>query len=68
MKKYTILHNLANLHLLNFCKEQDIDASGTYIHKIPRKNVYQLVKEDTQKPIASVCFNYSSVPTNTIHV
>lgn len=58
-----ILLNLALIHLTNFCKENNIDCSGTHINKIMRKFTYSLVHEKTGEAIAFVTFHKSGVPT-----
>jgi negative regulator of genetic competence, sporulation and motility len=62
-----ILENLALIDLINFCKAQKIDCSGTHIYKYPRRFVYALLNDKTGKSVVTVTFHKSSVPTHFIH-
>lgn len=71
-----ILRNLANLDLINFCKEQNIppngyEGEGTNCVKNRRgtngKQFYSLVSNKTHRAIASVTFHKRQVPTHHIH-
>ena len=57
-----ILNNLALIELMNLCKRQNIDCSGTHLYKKERGYTYGLVKDDTQKVIAHVKFFKNSTP------
>lgn len=72
----TILDNLALIDLNNFCKDNGIDISGTYLLKVPRKYTWNLVRAKDAKHayiygsstlLASVTFSKSSVPTHIIY-
>ncbi len=60
-----IINNLALIDLINFCKENKIDCSNTYLHKYPRKFTYALINNTTKEEKATVTFSKSSVPTHT---
>ncbi len=62
-----ILFNLAMLDLLGFCKENEINCSGTHTIKYPRRFVYALISDKTKKPIVEVQFNKYAVPTHLIY-
>jgi len=65
-----ILYNLALIDLNKTCLENGIDISDTYLYKTPRKYTYTLHKRMGTvkfKPLASVTFHASSVPTHIIH-
>lgn len=64
-----VLLNLANREMLEFCKENGIDPSGTYPEKMGRGFRYRLVQENqplTTVPFISVTFSKNSVPTFTM--
>lgn len=60
MQKY--LFNLALIETINFCKRNNIDASGSHLEKEKRGQHYHLIKDETKKTIANVIFYPSSVP------
>lgn len=62
-----ILLNLANIDLINFCKRENIDCSGTYVVKNGWSYNFSLVKEDTGRAIVTVHFTKNSVPTFLVH-
>lgn len=62
-----ILQNLALIDLINFCKENDIDCSGTHLVKRGRGFKWSLVKDADEKSIASVVFHKTSVPTHYLY-
>ena len=62
-----ILQNLAMINLINHCKEQKIDPSGTHIYKYPRRFTYALLKDETGEALATITFYKSSIPTYLIH-
>lgn len=65
-----ILYNLALIDTTNYCKENNIDCSGTYLYKQPRKQTYILTRFG-QEPelytmLVSVTFHKNQVPTHSI--
>ena len=56
------LYNLANIMLLEHCKKNNIDTSGTHVLKQPRKQHYQLTKENGEA-VASITFHKHSTPS-----
>ena len=62
-----ILLNLALIDLINFCKTNNIDCSGTHIVKNSRGFAYSLVRDNVGLAIVSVVFHKSSVPTHSIN-
>jgi hypothetical protein len=61
-----ILLNLAMIELGKFCRENNINCSGTYTVKAGRGFTYNYVDQATgQIIIASVTFHKSQVPTFT---
>lgn len=62
-----ILFNLALLDALNFCKEHNIDPSGTYLKKCKRGYMYVLYRTEGNKGVLSVTFHKNQVPTHFIH-
>lgn len=62
-----ILLNLAMIDLNAFCAKSDINYSGTYVVKLPRKFTYAMKKEETGKTIATVTFTKYCVPTHVVH-
>lgn len=65
-----ILFNLAMLDVLSFCKENNIDCSGTYLYKCKRGFTYILAKEskdDYKRGILSVTFYKNRIPHHFIH-
>lgn len=61
-----ILHNLALVDAINFCKEQNIDCSGTYLYKYPRRFTYALLRSKDGKAIVTTTFHKNQVPTHTV--
>lgn len=57
-----ILLNLANILMLEYCKQNNIDCSGTYPEKEGRGYKYNLIRETTGKPIVSIIFDKSNNP------
>lgn len=57
-----ILLNLANIYLLEYCKQMGIDPSGSYVKKMVRGYVYGLCNQDDHKPFVQVTFKKTSVP------
>ena len=60
MKQHLI--NLAQILMLDKCKELNIDCSGSCTIKHPRKQEYTLKKQDADKPILMIIFHKSGVP------
>lgn len=61
-----ILLNLANRELLEFCKENGIDPSGTIVQKYKRGANFGLFKQLTGERIAAVEFTKNSSPSFTL--
>lgn len=62
-----ILANLALIDLINHCKDNGIDCSGTHLYKYPRRFTYALLKDETGKAIATLTFHKNQVPTYYKH-
>ena len=65
-----ILCNLALIDLNKICVKHGIDISDSYLYKTPRKYTYTLfknVKGDVNKPLASVTFHKSSIPSHLFY-
>lgn len=62
-----ILQNLAMLDAINFCKEHNIDMSGTYLKKCQRGYMYVLYKTEDNRGILSTTFYKNNVPHHYIH-
>lgn len=62
-----ILQNLALIDMINFCKENKIDCSGTHLYKYPRQFRYALLKDETGKAVVTVTFHKNQVPTHFIN-
>ena len=65
-----ILYNLALIDTTKTCIAHDIDCSDSYLYKTPRKFIYTLhqnIKGGINKPLVSVEFHKSSVPTHIIY-
>lgn len=60
-----ILQNLALIDLVNFCKENNIDCSGTHLVKNGRGFKYSLCRDSDGLAVATVSFHKSQVPTHT---
>jgi len=61
MQKY--LSNLALIHLNQKAKELNLDISGSHLRKIDRKQVYQLIKDETDLLILQITFHHHQTPT-----
>jgi hypothetical protein len=61
-----ILTNIALLNLLDYCKANGIDPSGTHIAKHPRHYTYALLKA-TGKALVTVTYYKNQVPSYLIH-
>ena len=66
---HEIIYNLALIDTINFCKQHDIDCSGTYLNKQDKhgKYIYTLTKQEYHIPVVTVEFHKMSVPTHYIH-
>ena len=62
-----ILKNLALIDATTYCKEHNIDCSGTYLIKYPRKFTYALVRQDNGKPIIETTFYKNRTPSRVVH-
>ena len=62
-----ILQNLALIDLIKYCKEKNIDPSGTHLEKAGRGFRYSLVNDRTGKNIVTVFFYKNGVPTHLIY-
>jgi hypothetical protein len=62
-----ILNNIALLNLLDYCKANGIDPSGTHIAKHQRKYTYTLLKDTTGKALVTVTYYKHQTPTFIIH-
>ncbi len=61
-----ILQNIAMIDALTFCKEHNIDCSGTHLMKYPRRFTYALVKEENGRAILTTTFYKNRTPSRTI--
>ena len=70
-KMKDILYNLALLDTINYCKENNIDCSGTNLWKAGRGYTYVLAKSENGKiggkSLVSVTFHKSQVPTHIVY-
>lgn len=62
-----ILSNLALIDLINFCKANNIDCSGTHLVKNGRGFKYSLCRDKDGLAIVTVLFHKSSVPAHFIN-
>jgi len=62
-----ILFNLALIHTTEFCKENNINCSGSHLVKYRRRWVYALCRDSDNGAIVTVTFHKNSVPTYTFH-
>lgn len=62
-----ILYNLALIDATNYCKENGIDCSGTYLYKYPRGYTYALCKTEGGRAILTTKFYKNQVPTHYVH-
>ena len=62
-----ILSNIALIDLINFCKNNKIDCSGTHLAKNGRGFAYSLCRDTDGLAITTVRFHKSQVPTHTIN-
>ena len=61
-----ILFNLALIDSLEFCKQHNIDCSGTHLMKYPRRFTYALVKDTDGRAIITTTFYKNRVPSRII--
>ena len=61
-----ILANLALIDLVKFCKNNNLDCSGTHLTKQPKPWTYALVRDKDYHIIATVKFSKTATPTHTI--
>jgi hypothetical protein len=59
-----IIYNLALIDTTEFCRNNNIDCSGTHLVKNGRGFNYSLVRNTDGKAIVTVTFHKSSVPTH----
>lgn len=57
------LSNLALFLLTQKARELNLDISGSHLRKLPRKQVYQLIKDETDLPIIQITFYPNQTPT-----
>lgn len=57
-----VLSNLANFMLVQYCRENQIDCSGTHIVKAKRGYFYCLVVNNNGEQIASITFYKNKPP------
>jgi len=63
-----ILYNLALINAMNYCKTNNINCSGTYLVKTPRKFTYTLVKDNKHNtPVISTTYYKNQTPTTVVH-
>ena len=62
-----ILYNMANLHLINFCLDNNVDCSDSRTMKVGRGFRYYLVRNDNGRTIATVTFHKQQSPTYSIN-
>lgn len=62
-----ILLNLANFLLVQYCIDNNIDCSGTYVYKYNRRYMYALLKTDTGKLVVLVKLNNYSTPSYSVN-
>ena len=62
-----ILFNLALIDLIKFCKDNNLDCSGTHATKQPKPYwTYALVRDNDGCIIATVTFSKNATPMHTI--
>lgn len=61
-----ILQNVAMLDAINYCKENNIDCSGTHLVKYTRCFTYALCKDETGRAVITTTFYKNKVPTRDI--
>lgn len=62
-----ILLNLANILMLDYCKQNNIDCSGTQVIHSGRRYKYNMIKSNMKPAIMSIEFHKSSVPTYEVY-
>lgn len=61
------LSNMANILAITFCKENNIDCSGTHLIKYPRKQIYALTRDEDGYAVVTVTLHTNQVPTYSYH-
>lgn len=62
-----ILFNLALIDATNFCTENGIDCAGSHLVKDGRGFSYTLIHGASGRPIVTVTFHKSSVPSHLVY-
>jgi len=62
-----ILANLALIDAIKFCRENNIDPSGTHLYKYPRRFTYALVRDEDGRAVITTTFYKNSTPVHFIH-
>lgn len=57
-----IIKNIALVNLTEYCVENNIDCSDTYIHKYDRQFKYALCKTDNKKQIITITYYKNRTP------
>lgn len=60
-----ILSNLAHIDTITFCKNNNIDCSGSHLYKYPRRFTYALLQDETGKALVTVTCHKNSTPSYT---
>jgi hypothetical protein len=63
-----ILFNLALISTLTYCKENDIDPSGSHLVKAYRVYEYTLIRTADEQRLVTVTFHKNSIPSFTRRV
>jgi hypothetical protein len=61
-----ILHNLALIDTTEYCRDNNIDCSGTHLAKNGRGFRYSLVRNVDGRAVVTVTFHKNSVPTHYV--
>lgn len=64
MKK--ILFNLAMIDTLTYCKNHNIDASGSHLYKYPRRWTYVLLRTETGRSLVIVTYYKNRIPSYVV--
>jgi hypothetical protein len=62
-----ILFNLALIDATEFCKDNNIDCSGSHLIKYPRRWVYALCRDEDNRAIITTTFYKNQTPTHFIN-
>lgn len=57
-----VLLNLANIMLLDYCKREGIDPSGSHVHKAGRGFTYTLRNNSDDKVFCAITFKKDAIP------